>query len=135
MSNANLFEYFEGVFASYCDGNLKSGWGWTVKNEALEEVVRSLRTWTGERVSVEALTVLLARFPGEKHSLVCLLPPGRRAGLRQHGHQVRVRAVIGDNRGGKAQHFKNFEKAKSLLKLSKDFTFALVTQIRGIKNF
>ena len=41
MREANLFVYCEENFVSSWEGMLKSGWGWTVKNEALEEVVRS----------------------------------------------------------------------------------------------
>ena len=50
LTNAKLFVYCEEMFASSWVGKLKSGWGWTVKNEALEETVRSLKDSAGESV-------------------------------------------------------------------------------------
>ena len=54
VSSANFFVYWEEMFAYSRVAKQKSGWGWTVKNEAFEEAVKSLRDVAGERVSVEA---------------------------------------------------------------------------------
>ena len=55
LSDAHFFAYCDDMFASSWEGKLKPGWGWKVKNEAREEVVRSIRDRAGEIVSLEAL--------------------------------------------------------------------------------
>ena len=61
------------------------------------------------RVSVETFPSSSAALSRGQKSLLCLLPQRRRVGHQQHGHQVRVRALLAqaEEPGLEgAQHFK-----------------------------
>ena len=72
MRVANLFVYFEEIFAYSWVGKITSGWAWTVKNEKLEEVVRSFMERRGECLLKESLS-LRRHFHGENKCLLGLL--------------------------------------------------------------
>ena len=81
------------MFASSSVGKLKSGWGWTVKNEALDEVVRFLRVSARERLSEETLPSSQSALSRGEKRLIGLLPPWLRVGRHPHFHQLLGRLV------------------------------------------
>ena len=54
------------MFASSWLGKVKSGWGFTVKNDAFEELVRFIREYARGIFSVESLASSLSAHSPEK---------------------------------------------------------------------
>ena len=65
-----MFVYCEEMFASSWVGKPNSGWGWTFKNEALEEVVRCLMDREGECVSGSIAFICGGPFTGRQKPYV-----------------------------------------------------------------
>ena len=76
MSDANFFVFCDEMFESFSECKLKSGYGWRATDEAVEDVVSSVRDGACEPVSVEALPSFASALSRENKSS---LPASTRA--------------------------------------------------------